>query len=193
MSDVDSRGSYPVNNQQNLKATSVSIAQFGEERSQSIYSQEMGATMEVNKKNQVVRAKALATFREAFERLDLDKDGLVDKTKLKQVAMQAELGASVDQTVKEKMIEAFFGTNDVDRNIEVPMQEWLDFCGALYDEIVSFTDGEMIFETRESATSFTVMTNDDVSGSLELLNADEKGAKLDLRDSIVQKLEQSLQ
>ena len=38
------------------------------------------------------RAEALQTAREAFQKLDLNGDGNVDKDELRQIALQAELG-----------------------------------------------------------------------------------------------------
>merc|ERR1712014_546456 len=80
------------------------------------------------------RAEALQTAREAFQKLDLNGDGNVDKDELRQIAMQAELGVgNIDASEREAKIADFFQTFDANGDGKVQLSEWEAFFGNLFD------------------------------------------------------------
>ena len=85
------------------------------------------------------RNEALQTAREAFQKLDLNGDGNVDKDELRQIAMQADLsaaGGDIDAEQREAKIQDFFTTFDANGDGKVQLSEWLDFFGNLFDSVV---------------------------------------------------------
>lgn len=83
------------------------------------------------------RAEALTTAREAFQKLDLNGDGNVDKDELRQIALQAELGiGNVDAAEREAKIADFFQTFDANGDGKVQLSEWEAFFGNLFDTVV---------------------------------------------------------
>merc|ERR1719223_907488 len=77
------------------------------------------------------REQALVNTKAAFEGLDTDKNGYVDKQELEQL-MASQGGPGVDQS----KIDDFFKNFDANGDGKVTLAEWLDFFGNMFDTVM---------------------------------------------------------
>ena len=81
------------------------------------------------------RAAALAQATEAFNKLDKNGDGEVDRSEICALA-GAGLPDGCDEDTKEKKIKEFLDSFDTDGDGKIQKQEWLDFFGTLFDSVI---------------------------------------------------------
>ena len=79
-------------------------------------------------KVQEAKDMALKATEEAFNSLDSDKNGTVDRDEL-----LALMGANGGPGVDQGKIQEFFNTFDADGDGKVSKQEWLTFFGNMFD------------------------------------------------------------
>ena len=83
------------------------------------------------------RAAALATAEEAFNKLDLDGNGEVDRQEVQQLASQGVgLPDNADPAQREAKINEFFASFDADGDGKIQKSEWLNFFGSLFDSVI---------------------------------------------------------
>ena len=83
------------------------------------------------------RAAALSTAEEAFNKLDINGDGEVDRTEVQQLATSgAGLPDNADPAQKEAKINEFFASFDADGDGKIQKSEWLNFFGSLFDSVI---------------------------------------------------------
>ena len=83
------------------------------------------------------RAAALATAEEAFNKLDLDGNGEVDRSEVQQLASQGVgLPDNADPAAREAKINEFFASFDADGDGKIQKSEWLNFFGSLFDSVI---------------------------------------------------------
>ena len=81
------------------------------------------------------RAAALAQAEEAFNKLDANGDGEVDRTEICALA-GAGLPENCDTDTKEKKIQEFLSSFDTDGDGKIQKAEWLSFFGQLFDSVI---------------------------------------------------------
>ena len=82
------------------------------------------------------RAEALAIAEEAFNKLDLDGNGEVDKQEVQQLASQGVgLPDNADPALLKALIKEFFADFDADRDGKIQKSMWLNFYGRLFDSV----------------------------------------------------------
>ena len=83
------------------------------------------------------RVKAMQKATEAFEQLDLDSNGLIERSEINKVS-QESLGipATSDPAQREAKIKEFFDTFDANGDGKISKEEWLDFFGKLFDSVI---------------------------------------------------------
>ena len=80
------------------------------------------------------RAEAIAEARAAYEKLDTNGDGHIDRDELKAHATAA--GAKLTGGQSDADIDTFFQTFDANNDGVVSKEEWLNFFGNLFDEVI---------------------------------------------------------
>lgn len=100
-----------------------------------------GLTAEEQESIAAARAKALQTAQLAFEKLDLDGNGMIDRQEAQKLAASDELSGSIgggNQPVqdKEAKIQEFFDTFDEDKSGTIEKEEFLNFFGKLFDSVI---------------------------------------------------------
>ena len=80
------------------------------------------------------RAEAIAEARAAYEKLDTNGDGHIDRDELKAHATAA--GAKLTGGQSDADIDTFFQTFDANNDGVVSKEEWLTFFGNLFDEVI---------------------------------------------------------
>ena len=80
------------------------------------------------------RAEAIAEARAAYEKLDTNGDGHIDRDELKAHATAA--GAKLTNGQSDADIDTFFQTFDANNDGVVSKEEWLNFFGNLFDEVI---------------------------------------------------------
>jgi len=84
------------------------------------------------------RVAALATAEEAFNKLDINGDGDVDKNEVMQLADQGEgLPDGANSAEKEAKIKEFFDSFDANGDGKIQKSEWLEFFGKLFDSVIA--------------------------------------------------------
>ena len=81
------------------------------------------------------RAAALAQAEEAFNKLDANGDGEVDRNEICALA-GAGLPEGCDAAAKEKKISEFLNSFDEDGDGKIQKAEWLNFFGQLFDSVI---------------------------------------------------------
>ena len=79
------------------------------------------------------RAEALQQAEEAFNKLDLDGSGEIERNELEQLARSSasSMGGG------ESDINDFIATFDTDGDGKVSRQEWLTFFGNMFDQVIA--------------------------------------------------------
>ena len=80
------------------------------------------------------REQALATAEEAFNKLDIDGNGEVDRSEVMTLAKQ---GQGLPAGTSEAKINEFFATFDADGDGKIQKSEWLNFFGQLFDSVIA--------------------------------------------------------
>ena len=80
------------------------------------------------------REEAIAEARQAYEKLDTNGDGHIDRDELKAHATAA--GAKLTGGQSDADIDTFFATFDANNDGVVSKEEWLTFFGNLFDEVI---------------------------------------------------------
>ena len=83
------------------------------------------------------REQALNTAREAFAKLDVNGDGTVTREELRGLASVSTDGLAADAAQIEAKLEEFIATFDADGDGKVQLNEWLEFFGRLFDEVIA--------------------------------------------------------
>ena len=83
------------------------------------------------------REQALNTAREAFAKLDVNGDGTVTKEELRGLASTSTDGLGANASEIESKLEEFVQTFDADGDGKVQLNEWLEFFGRLFDEVIA--------------------------------------------------------
>ena len=81
------------------------------------------------------RAAALAQAEEAFNKLDINGDGEVDRNEICQLA-GAGLPEGCDEETKNKKVQEFLDSFDSDGDGKIQKAEWLNFFGQLFDSVI---------------------------------------------------------
>ena len=81
------------------------------------------------------RAAALAQAEEAFNKLDLDGNGEVDRQEICQLA-GAGLPEGCDEATKNAKVQEFLDSFDADGDGKIQKSEWLQFFGQLFDSVI---------------------------------------------------------
>ena len=79
------------------------------------------------------RAEALTQAEEAFNKLDLDGSGQIERDELATLAQQS--GQSFGGSEEE--INNFISTFDTDGDGQVSRDEWLTFFGNMFDNVIA--------------------------------------------------------
>ena len=80
------------------------------------------------------RAEALQQAEEAFNKLDLDGSGEIERNELEQLARQS---ASAIGSGSDSDINDFIATFDTDGDGKVSRDEWLTFFGNMFDQVIA--------------------------------------------------------
>ena len=83
------------------------------------------------------RAEALRTAEEAFNKLDVNGDGTVTKEELQGLAASSTDGSGADASAITAKVQEFIDNFDQDGDGKVQKQEWLNFFGAMIDEVIA--------------------------------------------------------
>ena len=78
------------------------------------------------------RLEAIKEAEEAYDKLDTNGDGHIDRDELK--AHAAAAGAKLGTADAD--VDAFFSTFDANNDGVVSREEWLGFFGKLFDEVI---------------------------------------------------------
>ena len=81
------------------------------------------------------RAKAMRDAEIAFVNVDSDGNGTISFSEAERLIKDSSYIDEPDESIKTK-IEAFFSSFDKNRDNLVSKQEWLDFYGTLFDNII---------------------------------------------------------
>ena len=80
------------------------------------------------------RQQALATALEAFNKIDINGDGEVDRS---EVMALAKAGTGLPEDVSQAKIDEFFAQFDENNDGRIQRQEWIDFFGRLFDAVIA--------------------------------------------------------
>ena len=83
----------------------------------------------------VARAEALRDAEIAFVNLDTDGNGTISVSEAERLIKDSSSIDDTDDSIQTK-IEAFFSSFDKNRDNVISKQEWLDFYGRLFDNII---------------------------------------------------------
>ena len=81
------------------------------------------------------REQALATALEAFNQLDVNGDGKVDRNEVAQLA-NAQVIEGANEDLKAQKIDEFFKSFDENGDGFIQREEWLNFFGKLFDSVI---------------------------------------------------------
>ena len=85
------------------------------------------------------KAAALATAEEAFNILDLDGNGELERAEVEQLLAQTQstgLPCTDDPAARESKISEFFASFDANADGKIQKSEWLNFFANLFDSFV---------------------------------------------------------
>ena len=116
--------------------------EFTEDKSTSAKFEQKQMIQQVNSANEqdvidleVARESALKNAELAYDKLDNNRDGVVDLNEVKKLVGQSESIRGIDG-VDQAKVDAFFKTFDADKDAKVSKSEWLNFYSKLFDEVV---------------------------------------------------------
>ena len=84
---------------------------------------------------EIARAEALRDAEIAFVNVDANGDGSISFSEAERLIKDSSSISETDDSTKTK-VEAFFRSFDVDRDNSISKNEWLDFYGRLFDNII---------------------------------------------------------
>ena len=82
------------------------------------------------------RKQALAQALEAFNKLDLDGSGAIERSEIQELVRSSASGMMNGEGNNDQKINEFIETFDTDGDGAVQKQEWLDFFGRLFDSVI---------------------------------------------------------
>ena len=83
------------------------------------------------------RQIAINVTEEAFDKLDVNGDGEVDRKEVQQLANSGVgIPDNADPALKEAKINEFFASFDENGDGKIQKSEWLNFFGQLFDSIM---------------------------------------------------------
>ena len=99
------------------------------------------------------RAAALTTAEEAFDKLDINSDGDVDRSEVAALAQQGVgLPDGANAAEKEAKIKEFFDNFDANGDGKIQKSEWLDFFGKLFDSVIEAGMQQWAFYDKPAGT-----------------------------------------
>ena len=80
------------------------------------------------------RAEAIEEAQTAYDKLDTNGDGHIDRDEL--IAHAKAAGAKLGAGGSDQDVDQFFQTFDSNQDGVVSKEEWLDFFGKLFDDVI---------------------------------------------------------
>ena len=110
------------------------------------------------KKIELGRERAKLKAEQAFDQLDTNKDGHLDKNEIIELTMKhlpgvAAEDTSEDQSKRESKILEFFSIFDENRDGRIQKDEWMNFFAKLFDKIIDEELRQSLSENNHSAAT----------------------------------------